>query len=108
MAARVVFVIARFADRKDARDVILGAVRDSRPEARAVAAAVAKDLPSEVSDRVLLPLLGDENVGVRRSAVLAVRAENGAPVREKLAGMGATEPADLLRREIASKLKGIR
>ena len=107
MAARVVFVTARFADRPDARDVILDAARDARPEPRTAAAAVAKHFPPEIADRVLLLLLGDQNVGVRRSAVLAVRSENGQAVKDMLASMSATDQPALLRTEINTQLRTV-
>lgn len=105
MAARVVFVIARFADREGARDIILGAAGDARPEPRTAAAVVAKDLSREMSDRVLLLLLEDQNVGVRRRAVLSVRPENGPAVKDMLASIDRAGQPGRLREEIDTQLR---
>jgi HEAT repeat protein len=91
LAARAVHALSRIDDPR-AHQAIVTAASMPRPEVRVAAAAVAGRLPAELSDGVLLGLLGDPDPAVRKFAVRSVSPRNGAAVRSRVRELADAEP----------------
>jgi HEAT repeat protein len=90
IAARAVHALSRIDDPL-AHQAILAAASMPRLEVRVAAATAAESLPADVSDGVLLGLLGDPDPAVRKFAVRAVSPRNGAAVRSRVQELADAE-----------------
>ncbi len=91
LAARAVHALSRIDDPR-AHQAILAAASMPRLEVRVAAATAAGRLPAELSDGVLLALLGDPDPAVRKFAVRSVSPRNGAAVRSRVQELADEEP----------------
>jgi HEAT repeat protein len=91
LAARAVHALSRIDDPR-AHQAILAAASMPRLEVRVAAATAAERLPAELSDGVLLGLLGDPDPAVRKFAVRSVSPRNGAAVRSRVQELADSEP----------------
>ena len=91
LAARAVHALSRIDDPR-AHQAILAAASMPRLEVRVAAARAAGRLPAELSDGVLLGLLGDPDPAVRKFAVRSVSPRNGAAVRSRVQELADEEP----------------
>jgi HEAT repeat protein len=91
LAARAVHALSRIDDPR-AHQAILAAASMPRLEVRVAAATEAGSLPAELSDGVLLGLLGDPEPAVRKFAVRSVSPRNGAAVRSRVQELADAEP----------------
>jgi HEAT repeat protein len=96
LAARAVHALSRIDDPR-AHEAILAAASMPRLEVRVAAARAAGRLPVELSDGVLLGLLGDPEPAVRKFAVRSVSPRNGAAVRARVQELAEAEPNPRIR-----------
>ena len=96
LAARAVHALSRIDDPM-AHQAILAAASMPRLEVRVAAATAAARLPAELSDGVLLGLLGDPDPSVRKFAVRSVSPRNGAAVRRRVHELADAEPNPRIR-----------
>src|SRR5688572_24228393 len=76
VAARAVFALSRVGT-PNAVNVLASAARDQRSEVRVAVAASVGQRPITLPDAAAVTLLQDQDPGVRKFAVLAVKPENG-------------------------------
>jgi HEAT repeat protein len=107
MASRAIFALSKVPDIR-AVTVLSQAVSDPRQEVRvAVAASVSNLRPSETND-ILVQLLDDTNLGVRKFAVQAVSETHDAAVHAKLRDLGIQDPASPIRAIAQDRLRELR
>jgi vacuolar-type H+-ATPase subunit F/Vma7 len=100
MASRAVFALSRQSDQQ-AIKILSRVAEDPRPELRVSLAASIQNLPpTKASSNILLNLLDDTELGVRRYAIEAVSSAHNKAVREKLREIETQDPAPAIR-EIA-------
>lgn len=104
MASRAVFALSRLSDSR-AITALSRAGADPRPEVRvAVAASVSNLKPSDAND-ILLKLLSDAELGVRKFAVQSVSGTHNAAVHAKLRHLETQDSAPKIREIAKSKLR---
>jgi HEAT repeat protein len=104
MASRAVFALSRVPDVK-AVAILSRAAADPRQEVRvAVAGSVSKLKPTDANN-ILLKLLTDAELGVRKFAVQAVSAAHNAAVHAKVRDLETRDPAPFIRDAAKSKLR---
>jgi HEAT repeat protein len=106
LAARAVHALSRIDDPR-AHQAILAAASMPRLEVRVAAATAAGRLPAEVSDGVLLGLLGDPDPAVRKFAVRSVSPRNGAAVRSRVQELADAEPNPRIKDMAEEKSRSI-
>jgi HEAT repeat protein len=107
MASRAVFALSRLSDSR-AVPAWSRAAADPRPEVRvAVAASLSNVKPSDAND-ILLKLLTDAELGVRKFAVQSVSGTHNAAVHAKLRDLETQDPAPWIREIATSKLRELR
>ena len=106
LAARAVHALSRIDDPR-AHQAILAAASMPRLEVRVAAAAAAGRLPAELSDEVLLGLLGDPDPAVRKFAVRSVSPRNGAAVRSRVQELADAEPNQRIQDMAEEKSRSI-
>lgn len=97
MAARAVFALSRVPDAK-ATALLAQAVADSRPEIRVALAASVRSLKPEAANSILLQLLDDADLGVRKFAVQSVSSDHNTAVQKKLKDIELRDPAPPIRK----------
>ena len=107
MAARAVFALSRVPDSK-AVAILSRAAADPRKEVRVAVAASASNLKPSDANNILLRLLTDADVGVRKFAVKAVSAAHSAAVHAKLRDLETRDPAPSIRDAAKSKLRELK
>jgi HEAT repeat protein len=106
LAARAVFAASRLADPR-ALALLRRATTDSRQQVRiAVAASLTRIIPANATD-LLLPLLDDADLGVRKFAITSVTAAHDPAVLRKLRDLQARDPVPALRDHAASRLRDL-
>jgi HEAT repeat protein len=96
MASRAIFALSRVPDAK-AVTILSRAVADPRPEVRVAVAASLSKLQPQDANNILLTLLSDTDLGVRKVAVKAVSGTNDAAVHAKLRDVQTRDPAPFIR-----------
>lgn len=96
LAAKAVSLAALIPDPRAAELVELAA-RDSEPIVRVAAAAAAQSLPAEQSAGVMVALLGDEDIGVRKVALESVAADAPEEVRQRVAALSDSDAEPSIR-----------
>ena len=104
MASRAVFALSRVPDIR-AVTVLSRAAADPRPEVRVAVAASASILKPNDANDILLKLLTDAELGVRKFAVQSVSGTHNAGVHAKLRELATRDPAPLIRDIAKSKLR---
>ena len=99
MASRSVFALSRVSD-DQVLPILSQAVADPRPEIRIALAASVSNLKPEDANNILLQLLSDSDLGVRKFAIKSVSGSHDIAVHEKLKDIQIQDPA-LPIREIA-------
>jgi HEAT repeat protein len=104
MASRAVFALSRIAD-VDALEKIKRSAADPRQEVRVAVAASVGNLAPEDANQILLSVLNDEDLGVRKFAVQAVTGKHSALVQDKLRDLAAQDPIAAIRGAATEKLR---
>jgi HEAT repeat protein len=96
MASRAVFALSRIPD-PSATAILSRTAADPRPEVRVAVAASTSNLDPGDANGILLRLLGDTELGVRKFAVLAVSEGHDAAVHAMLRDIETRDPANAIR-----------
>jgi HEAT repeat protein len=107
MASRAVFALGRVPDTR-AVHILSRAVADPRPEVRVAVAACSSYLKPSDANNILLKLLDDTDLGVRKFAVKAVSETHDAAVHAKLRDIETQDPAPPIRNVARDKLRGLK
>lgn len=91
MAARAVFALSRIRD-PGALTILSQSVTDSRPEIRVALAASTSNLQPTQANDILLTLLADTELGVRKFAIKSVSETHNAVVHTKLRELANQDP----------------
>jgi HEAT repeat protein len=92
LASRAVFALSRVSDDKVV-PILSQAVADPRPEIRIAIAASVGNLKPEDTNNILLQLLSDSELGVRKFAIKSVSGAHDTAVHEKLKDIEIKDPA---------------
>jgi HEAT repeat protein len=107
LASRAVFALSRLSDSR-AVTLLSKAAADPRQEVRvAVAASVSNLKPNDAND-ILLKLLTDPELGVRKFAVQSVSGTHNRAVHAKLRDLETQDPAPWIREIAKSKLRELK
>lgn len=104
LAARAVVAASRIAD-SQALKLLERAARDPREEVRVALAASLARLPARDADSLLLLLLADANLGVRKFAIKSVSPAHAPSVLDKLRDLQAGDPVAAIREGATSRLR---
>jgi HEAT repeat protein len=104
MASRAVFALSRVSD-ASAVTLLARAVADPREEVRVAVAASVSNLKPQDANNIVLKLLTDPELGVRKLAVKAVSGAHDAAVHAKLRDIETRDPAPLIRDVAKAKLR---
>jgi HEAT repeat protein len=107
LGTRAVFALSRLRDAR-ALDLLQRAAKDVRSELRVAAAASAMNLPPAERSRMLQPLLGDTNMGVRKFALHAADGLSDPTLTEHLKAIESRDPVPALRKLATEKIKMLR
>jgi HEAT repeat protein len=107
IASRAIFALSRIAD-NEAVKILSRAVTDPRPEVKVAVAASVGNLKSEDSNDILLKLLNDTNLGVRKFAIQSVSDTHNAVIHTKLRELETRDPAPPIRDIAKSKLQELK
>ena len=107
MASRAVFALSRLSDIR-AATLLSRATADPRPEVRVAAAASVTNLKPNDANDILLTLLTDPDLGVRKFAVQSVAGTHNRAVHAKLRDLETQDPAPWIREIAKSKLRELR
>jgi HEAT repeat protein len=107
LASRAIFALSQV--RTAAATAILArSAADPRPELRVAVAASTKNLPPAEANGVLLQVLNDVELGVRKFAIRSVAPGHSAPVQAKLRELETGDPAPSIRAAAGLRLSEIR
>lgn len=106
LAARAAHALSRI-DSDTARDALLSAAESSRTEVRVAVAASAGALSPTVSDEILLRLLDDADIGVRKFAIKSTSAENSDLVRKRVVDIAKSDSSSALEEIATEKAKSV-
>lgn len=106
MAARSVFALS-WVGGAAAVSALVAATADQRPPVRVAVAAAVGQRSIVLPDAALLNLLKDHDVGVRKFATLAVKAENGSEAHALLTRMASEDAVPAVRVNAAEALRKI-
>jgi HEAT repeat protein len=103
-AARAVVAASRIADAR-VLPLLERASRDPRAEVRVALAANLERMAASDANGLLLALLGDADVGVRKFAIRSVSTGHDAAVLRKVRELLDRDPAPAIREGAASRLR---
>lgn len=103
MIVRALFSLARIRDGR-AISVLGEAANDTRPEVRVAVAAASRFLNPRDSNPLLMPLLQDQDAGVRKFAIQSVTCASNIGVHNILRNLGAGDPLAMIREGARRKL----
>ena len=106
MAARAVFALSRVSG-DEAITILTRSVNDPRHEVRVSVAASLGNLTPSDANSILLALLEDGNLGVRKFAIRAVSGAHNDAVHAKLKDIEVQDAAPFIRDLAKSKLRGL-
>jgi HEAT repeat protein len=104
LAARAVVAATRINDRR-ALALLQRAARDPREEVRVTLAASLKNIAASDTNAMLLSLLDDRDLGVRKFAIKSVSAGHDAAVHRKVRELQDRDPVPAIREGAASRLR---
>jgi HEAT repeat protein len=104
LAARAVFAASRIPDPR-AIALLQRAARDPREEVRIAVAAAVKRVTTTDANPLLLSLLDDQDLGVRKFAIKSVSTAHAPAVLQKVREMQERDPAPAIRDHAATRLK---
>ena len=107
LASRAVFALSRIPDPK-AVHALSRAAADSRQEIRVAVAASTVNLQPSYANPLLLRLLTDSELGVRKFAVQAVSDAHNEKVQARLRALETQDPSGPIRDAARSKLVDIK
>lgn len=107
MASRAVFALSRVPD-VNAVTALSRAAADLRQEVRVAVAASTANLKPSDANQLLVKLLADSELGVRKFAIQAVSGAHDAAVQSKLRDIQAQDPASQIRDVAKSKLRELK
>jgi HEAT repeat protein len=107
MASRAVFALSTVPDMR-AVTILSRAVADPRPEVRVSVAASVSNLRPNDANNILLNLLADTDLGVRKFAVQAVSGTHDAAVHAKVRDMETGDPIPWLRDVAKDRLRDLK
>jgi HEAT repeat protein len=97
LASQAVYALSLMKD-PEAVALLDTAARDSRPEVRVAVAACSQNLSPKNASKILLELLDDPDVGVRKKAVRSAPKASDLAVRDKIEKMVNNDPSLAIRR----------
>lgn len=106
LAARAVYALSRI-DSPSAHAALLAAAGNRRPEVRIAVAASAAALPPTISNGVLLELLRDGDVGVRKFAIKSSSNRNSLEIKRRVGEIATTDPNMVLRGLAKEKARSV-
>jgi HEAT repeat protein len=107
LTGRVVFALSRVGG-SAAVSAMARAAADPRPPVRVAIAAAASQRAMVLPDTALVPLLRDQDAGVRKFATLAVRRENGSDAQTLLNHLASEDAVPAVRANAAEALGKLR
>lgn len=107
MASRVVFALSKVSDIR-AVTVLSQAVADPRQEVRISVAASISNLRASDANNILVQLLEDPDIGVRKFAIRSVSETHNASVHAKLRDLGIQDPVPLMRAIAQDRMRELR
>lgn len=107
MASRAVFALSRVSDAKAVR-ILSRAVADPRQEVRVAVAASVSNLKPRDANNILLKLLIDPELGVRKTAIQAISGTHDAAVHAKLRDIQTRDPAPAIRDIAKDRLRELK
>jgi HEAT repeat protein len=107
MASRAVFALSRIGD-IEAIKTLAQAVADPRPEVKVAIAASVGNLKPENTNDIVLKLLDDEDLGVRKFAVRAITSTHDSVIHSKLRELETNDPSSGIRDIAKDKLRELR
>ena len=107
MAARAVFALSRIPD-ATALTVLSRAAADPRQEVRVAVAASVMNLKPSDANPLLLKLIADSELGVRKFAVQSVSRAHDASVHAKVREVEARDASPPIREIAKSKIQELR
>jgi HEAT repeat protein len=107
MASRAVFALSKVPDAR-AATVLSRAVADPRQEVRVSVAASVGNLSPSLANGILLRLLADADLGVRKFAVQSVSEAHDAGVHAKLRDLENRDPAPPIREIAKDRLRELK
>jgi hypothetical protein len=105
IAAKATYLASMLRD-PGSEGIVERAAQSGEPRLRMAAAAGAGNLRGDVTDAVLLGLLGDQDLGVRKVAMKSIPPAPPAELRQKVIALAETDPDPDLRnlaRQIAHR-----
>jgi HEAT repeat protein len=107
MASRAVVALSAVPDMR-AVTILSRAVTDPRPEVRVAVAASVSNLRPGDANNILLNLLADTDLGVRKFAVQAVSGTHDTAVHTKLRELEIRDPAPPIRDAAKDRLRELK
>lgn len=107
MASRAVFALSKIPDNR-AVEILSHAAVDPRKEVRVAVAASVSNLKPQDANNILLKLLTDKELGVRKFAVKSVSEAHDEAVHAKLQEIQARDPSMPIRDVAKSKLRELK
>jgi HEAT repeat protein len=107
IASRAVFALSRMTE-PSVTPLLSRAAADPRAEVRIAVAAAAANLKPEYANRLLLQLLADAELGVRKFAIQSVAGSHDPALTDKLKYMEAGDPEPAIREIARDKLQELR
>jgi HEAT repeat protein len=104
LAARAVVAASRIADRR-ALALLQRAKSDPRDEVRVTLAASLQSIAAADTNALLLSLLDDRDLGVRKFAIKSVSASHDPAVHRKVRELQERDPVPAIREGAASRLR---
>lgn len=103
-ASRAVFVLSRISG-PQAIAILSQLVTDPRPEIRVALAASLSNMKPKDANSILLKLLADSDLGVRKFAIQSVSGSHDVAVHAKLRDVEARDPAPPIRDMAKDRLR---
>lgn len=107
MASRAIFALSKIPDAKAVTILSKAAVADPRPEVRVAIAASAGNLTLKDANNILMHLLADNELGVRKFAIKSVSIDHDISVHEKLKYIKMQDSELLIRNLAKDRLREI-
>jgi HEAT repeat protein len=104
MASRAAFALSRIPDNR-AVEALSHAAADTRKDVRVAVAASVSNLKPQDANSILLKLLNDEELGVRKFAVKSVSEAHDEAVHGKLQEIQARDPSPPIRDIAKSRVR---
>lgn len=107
MASRAVFTLSKLPDSL-VLPILARAAGDAREEVRVAVASSIRNLSPESGDALLIKLLDDSSLGVRKFAVLSISAAHNPTILEQLQTIRTNDSVSAIRDLAQDKLRDLR